>query len=416
VTDTFQPTADALRARIAVGWIFAINGFGIATWLARLPAIRDTLGLAPSRLALVLISGSFGAVLALPISGAVVHRLGPARTVRAAGLLCMTGVSLVGLAGGGVVGGVPLMMVGLVGFGIGNAMWDVGMNVEGAEVERRIRRAIMPRFHAAFSLGTVAGAGLGAAAAALHVPVAVHVIAVAVVVATAVVGFVRRFLPVVEPEPQRAGAEPGTGKGSTGSGSLAAWLEPRTILIGLMVLGMAMAEGSANDWLAIGLVDGYDVDYAVGALGFGVFVTAMTTARMLGPQLLARFGRVPALRASALLVLVGVLAFVGGARLIDTAGSALALVVAGIGAFAWGCGSALGFPVGMSAAADNPSRSAARVSVVASLGYVAFLAGPPFLGFLGDRVGVVNALLGVGVAMAISLLCAGAARATTPAA
>jgi fucose permease len=180
-----------------------------------------------------------------------------------------------------------------------------------------------------------------------------------------------------------------------------------------MVLGMAMAEGSANDWLAIGLVDGYKVDYAVGALGFGVFVTAMTAARMIGPQLLERYGRVPVLRVCAVLAMAGILCFVAGARLLDGAGTGVALVVAAIGAFAWGCGSALGFPVGMSAAADDPSRSAARVSVVASLGYVAFLAGPPFLGLLGDRFGVVNSLLGVGVAVTISLLCAGAARATT---
>ena len=36
------------------------------------------------------------------------------------------------------------------------------MNVEGADVERRLGRTIMPRFHAAFSLGTVLGAGIGA--------------------------------------------------------------------------------------------------------------------------------------------------------------------------------------------------------------------------------------------------------------
>ncbi len=413
------------RARLAVGGIFAVNGFGIATWLSRLPAIRDTLDLSPSRLALVLIAGAIGAVVTLPISGAIVHRLAPATTIRVAGLLCMTGVALIGLAGGAVAGGVPLMVCALLAFGIGNALWDVAMNVEGAQVERQLGRAIMPRFHAAFSLGTVVGALLGAAAAAVELSVAVHLIVVAVAVAAAAVVLVRAFLPVEDMAGSErdgtahadagagAGAE-GEGGAASGSGSLAAWREPRTILIGLMVLGMAMAEGSANDWLAIGLVDGYDVPHALGAVGFGVFVTAMTTVRMLGPQLLDRFGRVLALRGSAALVVIGIGCFVGGARLLDSTGRGPALALAAVGAFAWGCGSALGFPVGMSAAADDPQRSAARVSVVASLGYVAFLAGPPFLGLLGDRFGVVNSLLGVGVAVVISLLCAGAARATAP--
>ncbi len=68
------------------------------------------------------------------------------------------------------------------------------------------------------------------------------------------------------------------------------------------------------------------------------------------------------------------------------------LPVAMAGAVLWGAGTALGFPVGMSAAADDPRLAAARVSVVASIAYTAFLAGPPLIGFLGDEVGVLRAL------------------------
>ena len=57
-----------------------------------------------------------------------------------------------------------------------------------------------------------------------------------------------------------------------------------------------------------------------------------------------------------------------------------------------GAGAALGFPMGMSAAADDPVWSAPRVGVVASIGYVAFLAGPPLVGFVADGVGVRRAV------------------------
>lgn len=70
----------------------------------------------------------------------------------------------------------------------------------------------------------------------------------------------------------------------------------------------------------------------------------------------------------------------------------------------------LGFPVGMSAASDDPVRSAVRVGVVSTVGYAAFLAGPPLLGLLGDVVGVANALLGALVAVALTLLTVGALR------
>ena len=64
--------------------------------------------------------------------------------------------------------------------------------------------------------------------------------------------------------------------------------------------------------------------------------------------------------------------------------------VALAGALLWGLGAALGFPVGMSAAADDPSRAAVRVSVVSSIGYTAFLAGPPLIGLLAEDVGILQ--------------------------
>jgi MFS family permease len=412
VTSGSPVAPSVVRARNAVAVVFAVNGLGIATWLSRLPEIRDSLGLSPSRLGLLLISGSAGAVLTLPVSGWLVHRLRPPGTVRLGALLSLAGVALVGVAGGGVAGGVPLTAIGLFCFGVGNSTWDVAMNVEGAQVERGLGRPIMPRFHAAFSLGTVGGALLGALAQAftVKVPVAVHLVVVAAVVALAVVVSVRTFLPVPED------SLPGTvalAAGRGPSGAAAAWLEPLTLMLGLATLGAALSEGSAGDWLAIGFVDGYHVSRAVADVGYGLFVSAMTLARLFGPPVLDRFGRVATLRGSAVLVMIGVLLFVGGASVAGSGGASrpLGLALAAVAALAWGSGAALGFPVAMSAASDDPARAAARVSVVASLGYVAFLAGPPVLGLLGDRVGVVRALLAVVAAVVFSLLCAGAARA-----
>ena len=75
--------------------------------------------------------------------------------------------------------GIPPIVAGLFLIGFGNGTWDVAMNVEGAAVEQRLRRAIMPKFHAGFSVGTVAGALGGAAMVALGVPVTAHLIGVA---------------------------------------------------------------------------------------------------------------------------------------------------------------------------------------------------------------------------------------------
>jgi fucose permease len=163
---------------------------------------------------------------------------------------------------------------------------------------------------------------------------------------------------------------------------------------------MAFAEGSANDWLTLAMVDGHGLDNAGGALMFGVFVTAMTAGRLGGVFLLDRFGRVPVLRGSALLAIVGLVIVIFG--------ESLPLIVVGI--VLWGLGSSLGFPVGMSAAADDPRTAAARVSAVATIGYVAFLVGPPLIGVLGEHVGILRALLVVLVLVVAAGLASGAAR------
>ena len=161
-----------------------------------------------------------------------------------------------------------------------------------------------------------------------------------------------------------------------------------------LVLSAAFTEGTANDWLAIALVDGYGASAAVGAVGFAVFLSAMTAARLGGQWAHDRWGRVPVLRAITALGAVGALLVVFGTWL------PLALV----GAVLWGAGAALGFPVGISAAADDPRRAAVRVSVVTTIGYTAFLAGPPLLGFLGEHVGALRALLVVALVAVPSLL------------
>ena len=226
----------------------------------------------------------------------------------------------------------------------------------------------------------------------LGVSLSAHLAVLAAVVAVATWLVPRAFLPH---PPRREDDDGGAHRGR-----FAAWREPRTVLIGVVVLGAALTEGAANDWIAQAAVVGLDATEAVGAVMFGVFVAAMTLLRFAGGRFIDRWGRVAVLRISLGAALAGLLVFAFAPN----------LPLAFAGAVLWGAGAALGFPMGMSAAADDPVRAAERVSVVSTLGYVAFLAGPPFLGFLGEHVGIRNALLAVAVLMVASLLTAPAAR------
>ena len=382
------------RAGVAVFVVFLLSGVDFASWASRLPAVRDSLGLDPAQVGLLLLVGAIGSLVSLPLSGVVVDRIGARRTVTSFAVLCAIGLLTASL--GSALGTIALVIAGLVLFGVGTGVWDAAMNLAGVAVEQRLGRSIMPRFHAGFSVGTMIGAGIGAVAAALHASVLAHLSIVIVASTAAVVWAVRAFLP--GPRPHGAampapvddadGAAAAAGAGGAAPvaprpGAFAGWLEARTLMIGLIVFAAALTEGSANDWVSLSVVDGFGTTHAGGALAFGLFVTAMTAMRLLGTALLDRYGRIPVLRLAAGLAVVGLLLF----------GLVPSMPIALVGVALWGVGAALGFPVGMSAASDDPARAAARVSVVSTIGYSAFLAGPPLLGLLANQVGYRHALL-----------------------
>jgi predicted MFS family arabinose efflux permease len=383
------PSPTQVRAAARATYIaFIGSGFAFASWAARIPQVRDRLHLQPAELGLVLLAIAAGSLIALPLSGPVLTRLGSRRTVGAMALLLVAGLVVAAL---GYLSGVLPVLVGLFLIGLANGAWDVAMNVQGARVEQLLGRSVMSRFHAGFSLGTVAGALIGAAMVTLRVPVTAHLIGVALVVAVVVPAAVRRFIPDND---DTAGDETGP------TGSWTAWTEPRTLFIGLFVLAFAFAEGTGNDWISVALIDGYHAPAEVGTLGFAVFLAAMTTGRWFGPGLLDRYGRVAVIRALSILAVIGLVLFVFGPS----------TPVAFVGAVMWGGGTSLGFPVGMSAGADDPARAASRVSVIASIGYCAFLGGPPLIGFLGQQFTVLRALTAVAALLALAALITGNIR------
>ncbi|HEV2886759.1 MAG TPA: MFS transporter [Jatrophihabitans sp.] len=380
---TAVPPIQAVRAGVRGTYIaFIGSGFAFASWASRIPQVRDRLHLSPAELGLVLLCIAAGSLLALPLSGPVVHRFGSQRTVAGMAVLLAVGLATVSL---GYLAGLVPVVVGLLLLGFANGAWDVAMNVQGALVERHLGRSIMSRFHAGFSLGTVAGALLGAAMVALRVPVTAHLLGVTIAVGLVVPWGARAFVDDaagISEHQEQAGQR----------SALAAWREPRTLLIGVFVLAFAFAEGTGNDWIGIAMIDGYGTPAAVGTLAFAVFLSAMTLGRWFGPGLLDRHGRVPVIRVLSVLGIAGTLLFV----------FAPSTPLAFAGSVLWGLGVSLGFPVGMSAGADEPQHAAGRVSVIASIGYCAFLAGPPSVGFLGEQVSVLRALTAVAVLLGLA--------------
>jgi fucose permease len=436
--------------------LFALFGIVGTSWMTRLPSIRDALGVSSAQLGLILIVGAVGALFAVVSTGAIVSRFGSRSTLVAATALNLVALLLV--AWGTAVGSVGIFAVGAFLNGVSGALMNVPINLNGALVEQQVGRAILPHFHAAFSIGAGAGALVGAAFSAAHVHISVQLVIVTVAVAIAravTIGPATVFAPerragaeaasgvspaelehdlaespaggATEPAVSgavvdeadgaaagggAAGAAGAAGGASDGAGdkarkpprrgagmrsALSAWREPRTILIGLVLLASSLSEGSAGNWLSIAMVDGFEVREAVGAMAYGTFVGAMTVFRFAGTGLIDRFGRVTVLRASGVSALVGLLLF----------GLAPQIWLAWFGIVLWGCGAALANPIAIAAASDDPLRSPARVSVVTSFSSFAQLTAPPVLGLLADEIGGRYALLTICAAMVLSLALAG---------
>ncbi|MGG2027595.1 MFS transporter [Gottfriedia sp. S16(2024)] len=380
--------------RVAIYFIFALTGFAFASWVSRTPAIRDALGSTTAEMGVIIFGLSVGSIIGLISASMLIAQRG-GRFVMVFGLSVVSiGLLIVGISGSWLTNS-TVVFLGLVIFGFGQGICDVAMNVEGTAVERAAKKSLLTGFHAAFSLGTLLGALVGSTMTKLGISVPIHLSLTALVIVVTVLSFYR-FIPADTGKEVASDAV----KVNRMREYMAVWKERRTIMIGIIVLGMAFVEGSANDWLPLIMVDGYHVAPAMGSIAYGIFVGSMTIGRAIGDKILDRFGRVIILRSSALLAFVGLIIVI----------LSQSFEIATIGIVFWGLGAAFGFPVGLSAAGDDPNRVAARVSAVSTAGYLAFLVGPPFLGIIGEHIGLLRALIFVLIAVSISGLLSKAAK------
>ena len=387
-------TPAAARRRRAVFTVMLFVGVSFASWVVRTPAVRDLLEASTAQMGLVLFGLSVGSMVGVLSSASVVRRYGARLTIGVGGASLVAGIAVtgvtaeLGLASGAFVG---LSLVGL-GMGLG----EIAINVEGAAIEVESGRSVLPVLHGCFSLGTVVGSVVGVGLTAIALPVVWHLLAVAVAGVIALVWAV----PSVAAATGRVDRESATGPGWRVQ--LVQWRQPRIVMLGGIVLALALAEGSAGDWLPLLMVDGHGVSPTLGSVVFTGFAAAMTVGRFAGEPLLHRFGGVAVLRASALVCAVGIAVVVFS----DSA------ALAGLAVLLWGLGAALGFPVSLSAAADSDDATSA-VAAVAVAGYLAFLVGPPLLGFLGEHVGLRGAMVVVLVVVAAASTLTSAARPRT---
>jgi MFS family permease len=371
-------TGTPRQARGAVTVVFLLNGLIFGSWAARIPAVRDHVGLSHGQLGLALACAAIGSICAMPVAGARAARAGSRRATREALAFVCLMISIVALAPSFAV-----LCVLLFCFGASFGALDVTMNAHGVAVERRYGRPILASFHAAFSLGGLVGGALGAIAAGAGLDVRVQLALAGV--ASAVIGLAwsRRFL--------------GADADAIGHSEPVFVRPPRRVwALGALAFACLLIEGASADWSAVYLRDELSTTAAVAALAFTAFSVAMTAGRVVGDRLVRRFGPQAVVRTGGAIAAVGF----GLALLAANPVSAIA------GFACLGAGMSGVVPIVFRAAGHVPGIApGVALAAVSSTGYLGFMVGPPTIGGLSELAGLpVGLVLLVVLGTAVTLL------------
>ena len=376
--------------RAAVVAVFFALGATTGTWAARIPAIKAGLHLSAGTLGLVLLGPAIGSMLTMPVTGALLASVSPRRLVQIGVLAISVMLPLTTFAGSAW----QLFAV-LAGWGAGIGTMDVAMNTEAAAVQEHLGRTTMSSFHAAYSVGGLAGAGAGAIAAA----VALSARANFTIASALILGIGVACAQLFASHPAgHAGSETPHQRQSRWP----AWSWPLAGLA-LIAFGSFLAEGAASDWSAVYLHSSLGASPGLAAVGYTVFSVFMVAGRLAGDRLTDRAGPVRLVRASAGIASVGFLAALLAGH-----------VPAGLAGFAL-----LG--VGLSVIVPSVFTAASRIgtpgpnlALVTSTGYLGMLAGPALIGGLAEAVGLPSALGTLVVITGLTAVFAGAVRPRAP--
>jgi hypothetical protein len=359
------------RAHVALAVIFVCFGTIDGTWAARLPAIKDRLGLDSGRLGLAMFSATFVATLTLPFAGMVASRFG-SRLPTGVGILVIS----TGLACAGVAPTYVLLVLSAALFGVGIGTLDVAANAHGVSIEHGVGRPILSSLHGFWSVGLLTGSAAAALAAAVAVSPRMEFPLVGLSVVLVGLACVPQLLR------------------GTRSVDAAHFALPRGALAlpAFLTFCSFFLESASMNWSAVFLAGPAGASAAVAAGGVVAYSTAMAIARFAGDPLTARWG-------------VGGIARRGGALVVI--GIAIVLAtrspVPGLVGFALvGAGCAAIVPALFRAAAAVPGVSAgAGIAAVATAGYLGGVVNGPAIGFLARGVGLTAAmsLIGVGGAL-----------------
>ncbi|NEB98756.1 MFS transporter [Streptomyces anulatus] len=375
------------HGRASLGLSFGVQGVAFALLVTRIPAIQDQYGISDGLLPVFLAAVPILAGVGSVATEKVVARVWPGVVLRWSQPLVL--LALLGVGAGREVWHVA---VALGVFGLAVGALDASMNMLGVSLQRAYGRSIMLGFHAAYSLGGIAGASLAWAGARWELSLLGSYLPVVVVLLPAALVGSRWYTEGKGPEEKEPGA---VGAGGAVSFRL---LLPLCLVMSFAYIG----DSTVSNWSAKYLQDVLGGSEQLATVPYNVYMVTTLLGRALGDLGVRRFGAVAVVRGGSLLA-------AGGFAVVAVAPGAW------VGMFGFtmlGFGLCVIVPQTFAAAGRMfPGNSDAAVARLNIFNYVGFLVGSPLVGALGDAWSYRGAML---VPMALVLATLVYARAFGP--
>jgi MFS family permease len=364
VNDPAGPPTAVLRSRrVAVAVQFAAMGTTTGSWAARIPGVREQIGIADAQWGLATLASTAGSLVSMLVVMGLISRSGPKRLASAGVLLLIVNAPLLAAAHG-----VPHLVLGLLVQGVSTGLLAPGMNAQAVEVEREYGRRIMSTFHACFSVGQLAGGVAGSIAAHAGVSPTGQLVGSGIVLLVLLAATWTRLPPDPPRHPSAAVKRP-----------LRQRVTGQLLLLAVISLLASVNEGAATQWSAQYTAGYLAAGAGLGALTFTCFSIAMALSRAFGDRLVNRIGQRRFIVLSEIAVAAGMAAGLASGTV---AGALIGFAVLGLG-------SACVVPSVMGLAGNQPGVPSGEGVSVVSLGqWPAILVGPPIIGAVSGLVGL----------------------------
>ncbi|WP_163767224.1 MFS transporter [Providencia stuartii] len=369
--ETTPTTPPAKKEQVATRIIFFIAGFATASWAAIVPFVKANTGANDATLGLLLLCFGVGALIAMPLTGAIAAKFGCRKLMVASTIAFCLLLSLLP-----AISHIGILIVGLLLFGVGIGLTDCAMNIQAVIVDKASEKPIISGFHGYYSVGGIVGAGAMSAILLMGTPPIAAAIIISLVSLLLLSISFKGFLSYA----------------NAPTGPLIAIPKGIVLVIGIICFAIFLAEGTVLDWSAVFLIEHHGLEESLGGLGFAAFATTMTIGRLTGDKIVMRVGSARVVFWGALLACIGFM--------IAVLSPYLSIAIIGYALVGAGCSNIV--PVMFSSIGkQNTMPEALAVPAVSTLGYLGILAGPAAIGFVAFQFTLATALLTIAALLVI---------------